>query len=172
MRIDFDRICKLAGVSSRSSRGGLISEGAYHSEGEADPADEMKYEGESDSADEMKYEGEADPTDEMHFEGESDPEDQDEMVEVDMGELMSEIRRAKKIIAVNEQKKTNIAMRKRRLQENHLKRVIQKEVENVLSEIEDRDSSWVYGNRKPRHSREGYTNHGRTLPGIGFNKKW
>jgi len=162
MHIDFNRICKLAGVASNSSRGALIKEGAYHSEahGEEAHSEEAHSEGMG-----MQYEEEIP-------EGEAEQEDQDEMVEVDMTELMSEIRRAKNIIAVNEQKKRNIAIRKKRLQENHLKRVIQKEVENVLSEIEDRDSSWVYGNKKPRHSRKGYTNHGRTLPGIGFGKKW
>ena len=168
MRIDFNRICKLAGVPTNSSRPGLIKEAADYHEGEEKASDEMSeiYEEEND-------------TDEGHYgmheedaEDAEDAEDQDEMVEVDMGELMSEIRRAKRVMAINEQKKKDIARRKRRLQENHLKRVIQREVENVLSEIEDRDSSWVYGNRQPKYSKKGYTNQGRTLPGIGFNKKW
>jgi hypothetical protein len=167
MRIDFNRICKLAGVSTQSSRSGLIREGRSHDDEEASVS-EMA---------EMYEDEEAEPnTDEgaygMHEEAEEAGDDQDEMVDVNVQELMSEIRRAKRIMAINEQKKRNIARRKKKLQENHLKRVIQKEVENVLSEIEDRDSSWVYGNRRPRYSRKGYTNQGRTLPGIGFGKKW
>lgn len=182
MRIDFNRLCKLAGVATGSPRSGLIREGKDHdSEKSASEMAEM-YEQETDEgsygmheeedADEGRHMYEEEDADEGHCISEKDDDDQDEMVEVDMAELMSEIRRAKNIMAVNEQRKINIARRKRRLQENHLKRVIQKEVENVLSEIEDRDSSWVYGNRQPRYSKKGYTNHGRTLPGIGFNKKW
>ena len=157
MHIDFNRICKLAGVSNNSSsiyNKRIIRESAYQNN------------------DEMYMEGEADPTDEQYMEGEVDPDDQDEMVEVDVSELMSEIRRAKKIMVLNEQRKRNIIQRKRQLKENHLKRIIKKEVDNILSEIEDKDSSWVYGNRKPRYSKNGYTNHGRTMPGIGFHKKW
>jgi hypothetical protein len=73
---------------------------------------------------------------------------------------------------MNESRKRRDSLKQRRLQENHLKRIIQKEVDNILSEIEDKDSSWVYGNRKPKYSRDGYSNQGRTLPGIGFGKKW
>ena len=49
---------------------------------------------------------------------------------------------------------------------------IANEVENILSEIDERDSRWLYGKRQPRHSRKGYTNQGRTLPGIGFKNNW
>ena len=183
MNINFDRICKLAGVST-SRRGGLISEGksSYSEAHGADhgEANEMAFDQSTmmdeeagvdyPDANEVAYmEEEEEGANEVAYMEEAD---QDEMVDVNVGELMSEIRRAKRIIAENHQKQRNIAARKRRLQENHLKRIIQQEVSNVLSEIEERDSSWVYGNKKPRHSREGYTNHGRTLPGIGFGKKW
>jgi hypothetical protein len=105
-------------------------------------------------------------------EDEEKDEEANELVDVNIHELMSEIRRAKKIMKMNESKKQRKANRQRRLQENHLKRIIQKEVDNILSEIEERDSSWMYGNRQPKYSRKGYTNQGRTLQGIGFNKKW
>ena len=62
----------------------------------------------------------------------------------------------------------NNQVKKQRLQEAHLKRVIQKEVESVLSEIEDRDAQWLYGKRKPRRSKRGYSAQGSYLPGIGF----
>jgi hypothetical protein len=92
----------------------------------------------------------------------------DEMVEVDIGVLMSEIRRAKAIAKNNRELKHRNAMKKRKLQENHLKRVIAHEVQNILEELDDHEGSWVYGNRKPRHSKKGYTNQGRMMPGIGF----
>jgi hypothetical protein len=184
MRIDFNRICKLAGVDARSSNSGLMREGKDHDasahemaamyENESDANESDRSEGDDPKeTDEGSYGMHEEETDEgsygMHEEAE---DDQDEMVDIDMKELMSEIRRAKRIMAINEQKKRNIARRKKNLQENHLKRIIQKEVENILSEIEDKDSSWVYGEKKPRYSRQGYTNQGRTLPGIGFSKKW
>jgi hypothetical protein len=165
MRIDFDRICKLAGVSNNSSRG-LMREANYSNEAD----DHSEGHGSHHSAMEEMYEEEKDDADEMMKYEEKD--DADEMVDVDIHELMSEIRRAKKIMKLNESKKRRQNLRNRRLQENHLKRIIQKEVDNMLSEIQEKDSSWVYGNKKPRHSRHGYTNQGRTLPGVGFGKKW
>ena len=161
MHIDFNRICKLAGVASPAGQRRLDEGQGSYFEAEEESADEM-----------MQYEAEEDESNEGHYSMHEAEEDADEMVDVDINELMSEIRRAKKLMAVNEHKKLEIANRKRKIQENYLKRIIQKEVENVFSEIEDHDSSWVYGSKKPRHSREGYTNQGRQLPGIGFNKKW
>ena len=176
MHIDFNRICKLAGVASPAGQRRLDEGQGSYFEAEEESADEMmQYEAEEDESNEGHYgmhEAEEDESNEGHYSMHEAEEDADEMVDVDINELMSEIRRAKKLMAVNEHKKLEIANRKRKIQENYLKRIIQKEVENVFSEIEDHDSSWVYGSKKPRHSREGYTNQGRQLPGIGFNKKW
>lgn len=161
MRINFDRICRLAGVESKNERRARLTEGASHQY-------KMEMEDlESDQNDMHEY-------DEMHYEeDEKDASDPDnEMVEVDPAELMEEIRRAKKIMVLKENRKRQERIKKKQLQENHLKRVIKKEIQNIMRDIDDSDNSWVYGNRKPRHSRKGYTNQGRTLPGIGFNKKW
>ena len=92
------------------------------------------------------------------------------MVEVDISELMSEIRRAKHIMAENKRRANIEKERKQKIQENRLKRTIAREVQNVLAEMEDHDSSWLYGKRKPRHSKRGYTNQGRTIPGVGFKR--
>jgi len=89
--------------------------------------------------------------------------------------LMEEIRRAKKLMVLNENRKRKDAKKRQALQENHLKRVIRTEIQNILNEIdesEDSDSRWLYGNKKPRHSKKGYTNQGRLIPGIGFGKKY
>lgn len=177
MRIDFDRICKLAGVSNNSSRS-LMREGDYSNEmdhpSEGMGAYHEAMEEEADEAAMMHEELPGDEASEMNYEEKDvdEEEDANELVDVNIHELMSEIRRAKKIMKMNEAKKQRQSNRQRRLQENHLKRIIQKEVDNILSEIEERDSSWMYGNRQPKYSRKGYTNQGRTLPGIGFNKKW
>ena len=224
MRINFDRICKLAGIPAdrRSLNEGSrlnwhedpnlrpeadvqyakgkdpqlfegehskkqMDELGYYEEGAHDQekADEG-YHGEKSegSYDEghghmgMKMRDEGHASDHMMDEDmeemghKNEKEDLDEMVEVDIAELMSEIRRAKKIMKLKESRRAQ-QIKKQKLQESHLKRIIQQEVQNIISEMQDKedyDQSWVYGNRKPRHSRKGYTAQGSTIPGIGFKK--
>ena len=188
MKINFDRICRLAGVESGSERKRRLSEGADHKHDHGGMKNEKHdmYEMEEDAMYEMEedamYEMEEDAMEEMEEYGEGmymkeEPQDEmmnklDEVVEVDPRVLMEEIRRAKKIKVLRENRRRSYVRKQHQLQENHLKRVIRKEIQNIMSEIDDVDNSWVYGENKPRHSRKGYTNHGRTLPGIGFNKKW
>jgi hypothetical protein len=181
MRIDFDRICKLAGVNSERSRG-YLNEGTHleiEKEGSDLHGDDL-YEEDSDLVSTEEGQGEMAYEDlDLHGEGlyeeekedqpeedqpEESPEDE-EVVEVNISELMSEIRRAKKIIKLNKSKQRSI-------QENKLKSVIAREVESVLAEISqsDYDSSWVYGKRKPRNSKKGYSARGSFIPGIGFRK--
>jgi hypothetical protein len=195
MRINFNRICHLAGIKDSSySRRGYLNESKHDDreksieeifgEGDEEDKDEgmMHYEGDDQDEGMMHYEGDEDEKDEgmMHYEGDEEDKDEammheeddaNEMVEVDVAELMSEIRRAKKIITINENKKRRAARQKRIMQENHLKRIIQKEVENVLSEIEDRDNNWVYGKKQPTRSKRGYTAQGSYLPGYGFRRR-
>ena len=108
---------------------------------------------------------------------EEDPKEEmmnrmDEVVEVDPKILMEEIRRAKKISALRENRRIQEARQKRNLQENHLKSIIRSEIQNILENIDDTDASWVYGKTKPKSSRKGYTNQGRLMQGIGFGKKY
>lgn len=176
MNIDFNRICKLAGVPAGSSKK-VIRENRYdemYEEEETDEgvyeeedADEGNYMHEDEDADENYRMMEEEETDEGMYEEE---EDQDEMVEVDVSELMSEIRRAKSIMAENKKRSQRARARKQRIQESNLKRTIAREVQNVLAEMEDHDSSWLYGKRKPRHSKRGYSSQGRTIPGVGFKR--
>jgi hypothetical protein len=196
MRIDFNRICKLAGINDNSGSRSYLNEGADHGKEQ----EEMMHHNEGDS--ELHYEGDSD----LHGEGDSDlhgegdmtymmeeddddasegmmeDEDEDakekkkdeEVVEVNISELMSEIRRAKKLIKINEQNARREHIRKQQLQENKLKRVIAREVESVLSEMQsydEYDSEWVYGNIKPRRSRKGYSAQGSFIPGVGFRRR-
>ena len=142
MHINFNRICQLAGVKSESKSRFLRE------------SKEMEEEG-------MHYE-----TDDYMMEKEKIKDD--EMVEVDITELMSEIRRAKNIMKIQESKKR----RSQNLQESKLKNIIAQEVANVLSEMQEKhyDNSWVYGSNKPRRSRQGYVAQGSFIPGIGFRK--
>ena len=179
MKINFDRICRLAGVESKNERRARLTEGASHDykmEMEKEDASEGVYEyDEAQDLEEYNEEEHNEAFDSFEaLEGaEHDmEEDPDEMVEVDPKELMEEIRRAKKLMVLKENRKRQSHIKKQKLQENHLKRVIRKEIQNIMSEIDDVDNSWVYGGKKPRHSKKGYTNQGRTLPGIGFSKKY
>ena len=155
MNIDFNRICKLAGVSNGAAKR-MLREGKD---------EDLKKEMYEEMEEEMHSEGDGE-----YMEEEDQHEEQDEMVEVDVSELMSEIRRAKRIMKENRVVKQRRAAKRKRLQEANLKRTIAQEVQNVLAEMEEHDSSWLYGNKKPRHSRRGYTNQGRAIPGIGFKR--
>ena len=146
MRINFNRLSVLAGLpaSGRSSR--RLNENK-------DMYSEM---------DNMENE----PMDEME-----DP--MDEIIEVDETELVQELRRAKRIMQENKRRKAASAARqqrrKQRLYEAHLKELIDEEVQNVMAEM-NLTGGWVYGERKPRRSRNGYTHQGSYFPGVGFRR--
>jgi len=156
MNIDINRLCRLAGLASNSS-GRLMKESAHDSEVE-EMMQEMMYEEEEDASESYGVD-EAD-----HYEGEDHNEDDNSMVEIDEVMLVQELRRAKKIM--NESKRYQ-ARRKENLLEAELKTIIESEVENVMKDL-NLNSGWVYGNKKPRSSRKGYTHQGAYLKGIGF----
>ena len=176
MRIDFNRICKLAGINDNSTSRSYLNEGAAH-DVEKEGHDHMAYEAD-DQEEMMKYEA-----DDLHGEGdmayeaeesEAEESEAEEVVEVNISELMSEIRRAKKIIKLNEKKSRDEKSRRQSLKENKLKRVIAREVQSVLAEMQEYneyDSAWVYGDRKPRNSKQGHTAQGSFIPGVGFRRK-
>ena len=166
MHINFDRICQLAGVKSQS-KSKFLSESK-----EMEKEEGMHYEMNDDY---MMEEEEEEKEEGMHYEMADDMQDEkkeeeedEEMVEVDISELMSEIRRAKNIMKIQESKKR----RRQSLQESKLKNIIAQEVESVLAEMQakDFDGSWVYGSKKPRRSKKGYVAQGSFIPGIGFRK--
>jgi hypothetical protein len=177
MRIDFNRICKLAGINERSRSTRYLNESADSTDLDAENT-ELQHESEDGLYEEddnsMAYEMSDMYNEEVEEKPAEEEEDesakQDEVVDIDIRELMSEIRRAKKIIKINEIKARKNAQRKQRLKENKLKSVIAREVESVLSKIQENDSEWVYGKRSPRNSRQGFTAQGSTIPGIGFRK--
>ena len=172
MRIDFDRISKLAGLPTNSNRsGGRLNEGASH-----DDADEGMYEMEDteegmegmeemDDADEGMYEME--DADEMAYE----MEDADEVLDVDEAMLVQELRRAKRIMESKRRRplRESREARKRRIFESQLKKVIDEEVANVMEEM-NLTSDWIYGDNKPRRSKKGYSHQGNMLPGLGFRR--
>tara|TARA_X000001388_G_C2218417_1_gene118203 strand:- start:380 stop:817 length:438 start_codon:yes stop_codon:yes gene_type:complete len=144
MKINVDRMAVLAGISPKSSRRGL-HENIQH---------EMKADSEENEAKENE------PTDEAHHD--RDPSEMDDVIEIDEVMLVQELRRAKKIMS--ESKKRNL---KERRQEAELKKIIEEEVQSIFGDM-NLNSDWVYGNKKPRRSRKGYTHQGSYLKGIGF----
>lgn len=171
MKINVDRLCRLAGLQNSNS-GRLISE-ASNSSYRDDPALKSEREiqfgkGQLNEMD-AELEEEEERLDEllpdMETEGHTDDHvDMEEMIEVDEAMLVQELRRAKRIM--NESRKRTRRSR-RSLQEQQLQRIIDDEVKNVMQEF-NLTSDWVYGNRKPRRSRKGYVNQGSMLKGPGF----
>tara|TARA_A100001011_G_C14259183_1_gene821556 strand:- start:52 stop:471 length:420 start_codon:yes stop_codon:yes gene_type:complete len=137
MRINVNRLCELAGIRSKSGR--LLVEAKEDDIEEGSHMDEEEVDEGSDMDEE---------------------DDLDEEIEVDEKMLVQELRRAKRLM--NENKR-----RKQRLQEMELKAVIDKEVKNVLNDL-NLNSGWVYGKRKPKRSKRGYVNHGGFMKGPGF----
>jgi len=156
MRINVDRLCKLAGVSSETGSGTRrsLNEASNRSMHE-DPA--------------LKDEGPWRYGNNQLAEGDEAPEG-DEEVEVDEQMLVQELRRARKIM--NESRRRKAMKRRRsqrtrrsRMNESKLQSIIEEEVDNVMREM-NLTGGWVYGNRKPRNSRKGHVN--TAFPGIGF----
>jgi hypothetical protein len=153
MRLDMDRICQLAGIKGTSSHrrtAGMLRESAH------DQEEGMHYE-EKEAEEGMHYES-------LDEEEGEEGEGANEMVEIDEVMLVQELRRAKRLM--NESRKRKAAKRQQ-LQEMQLKAVIDQEVKNVIKDMQ-LNSGWVYGDRKPTRSRNGFTHQGSYLKGIGF----
>ena len=158
MRINVDRLCELAGVpgAKRSRYGRLMREGKE--EGPLSREGDNREEGmDPDSMEALEEEADGDGHDEM-----SDP--MDEIIDINEADLVKELRRARVLMR---EKKKIAARKQQRLQEMQLKGIIDQEVKNVLKELQ-LNSGWVYGNRKPNRSRNGYTHQGSFLKGLGF----
>ena len=182
MRINFDRLSQLAGLPSGTSRRGLY-EGKDHGKEEGmghhgmmeDPMREMDLEDglmrededEDDKSEAEDHDKEANEY--AAFEAAHSDTNLDEVIEVDEVMLVQELRRAKRIMNENKRRSLNEA-RKRNMFEAQLRQVIDEEVQNVMDEM-NLTSGWVYGDKRPRNSRKGYTNQGSMLPGIGFRRR-
>jgi len=187
MLFDADRLSRLAGLSTGSSR--LLSEAGNRSQredpGEPDDADyrwgknqisERQGPAGEDEDNLVQYErqkyggnkrdksttdpGDEDDTwrkDEMEdpeWLGEEEEGEEDVVLEIDEGLLRNEIRR----------------MKSSRLAETKLRAAIRNEIHGIFSELGVGDhavnSSWVYGDKKPRNSKNGAVV--TSFPGIGF----
>ena len=188
MKINLDRLCKLAGVEST---GGALNEASNRSmHDDASVADEADYrfgsgqlaetadadmdemdhqhmrEMEEDMYEDMEegmYEDDDDQKDEMMARiGEKD---MDEMIEVDEAMLVQEIRRARQMIAAAASQRQSEVQSEETLQEAQLRRIVAEEVDSVMKDL-NLTSGWVYGDAKPSNSKKGVVN--TAFPGIGF----
>ena len=153
MKINLDRLCKLAGVQAEESN--ILSEASNSS-----LRDDPGLEGEA------EYRFGKDQLAEAHHDMEEGmyEEDMEEMIEVDEAMLVQEIRRAKKLMAESRQRKT---ASRESLQEAQLRKMISEEIEEVFKDL-NLTSGWVYGNKKPTNRHRGAVN--TAFPGIGFRK--
>lgn len=159
MKINLDRLCKLAGVET-SGRNVLKEASNRSMHDDAALSDEAAYRfGTGQLA-----EGELDEMDAEFTEESADMDEMDEMVEVDEAMLVQEIRRAKKLMAEARQRKADTL---ENLQEADLRKMISKEIDSVFKDL-NLTSGWVYGDRKPRNRTRGAVN--TAFPGIGFRK--
>ena len=171
MRINFDRLSQLAGLPAGGNRKSLY-EGADHDHGmeeeREDEGADYKYEG-SAFSDVMDEDEDDEPMSEPKSKKEMMDPKLDEMIEVDEAMLVQELRRAKRIMQESKRRSLNES-RKRNMFEAQLKQVIDEEVQSVMDEM-NLTAGWVYGDRRPRNSKKGYTNQGSMLPGIGFRRR-
>lgn len=172
MRINFDRLSKLAGLPGGASSRRSLNENADLEKDEGMHAYEGTEEVMEPGMDEMYEEDEEKAIAEMYEE--EDEEDADEaMIEVDETMLVQELRRAKRIMQENKRRKqlseSRKRQRKQKMFEAQLRQIIDEEVQNVFDEM-NYSNGWVYGNNKPTRSRNGYTHQGSYIPGIGFKR--
>ena len=177
MKINLDRLCKLAGLegdagmlSEASNRSmhddASVSDEAEHRYGsnqlaeDADMHEDEHMDNMGEGMDDMD-EGMDDMDEDM---GDMDEDEgMDEMIEVDEAMLVQEIRRARKMIA--ESRKVS----PKSLAEQKLKKIVAEEVENVMKDL-NLTAGWVYGNKKPVNSQRGVVNTAFAGPGFRDSK--
>jgi hypothetical protein len=172
MKINLDRLCKLAGVESKSQRLNEASNRSYHEDPSVQNTDDPEFRFGKNQLSEMMHNEMEEMMDlegmqELHEEEaeEEAEEDLDELIEVDEAMLVQEIRRAKKMIEEAHQKKSMDKKKKAGLQEAQLRKIIAEEIDGVFKDL-NLTSGWVYGKKQPTNRTRGAVN--TAFPGVGF----
>ena len=174
MRFNADRLAALAGVAN-GGESGVLSEASnrsMHDDVSVDGEAEHRYgkgqlaEGEHETADEGMHdqmEGEHEDADEaMRYEmdhaeeGAHVEEGEHELVEIDEAMLKQEILRMRQ-------------ERQQTLAENEIRKAVRREIRSIFGDSSSEvysESSWMYGENKPRRSKKGQVAMGAL--GIGF----
>ena len=186
MKINLDRLCKLAGVENKSQRLNEASNRSYHEDPSVQNTDDPEFRFGKNQLSEMMH----NDMEELHEEEEEveegmdhsysesemneekkekeekeEKEDLDELVEVDEAMLVQEIRRAKKMIEEARQKKSIDKKKKAGLQEAQLRKIIAEEIDGVFKDL-NLTSGWIYGKKQPTNRTRGAVN--TAFPGVGF----
>jgi hypothetical protein len=158
MKINLDRLCKLAGVETQTKTLNEASNRSYHDDPSVQNTDDPDFRfGKGQLSEAEAHEEEM----KEMYEGEDD----DEEVEVDEAMLVQEIRRAKKMMAEARQKKLTESKNIESLQETQLRKMIAEEIDGVFKDL-NLTSGWVYGKKQPTNRTRGAVN--TAFPGIGF----
>lgn len=195
MKINLDRLCRLAGLESGAKSLNEASNRSMHEDpalaGEADhrfgqgqlaEKSDHYHEGDGDADDERGNDAEVSegghyghPVDEeeqeegmMHMH-EEEQEEGSYMEDMDMDEMI-EVDEAMLVQEIRRARKMIAESARKQatpeqLAEQKLKKIVAEEVENVMKDL-NLTSGWVYGDRKPRNSKRGVVN--TAFPGIGF----
>jgi hypothetical protein len=162
MKINIDRLCRLAGVDAGEEKRAL------NEASNSSLRDDHGLEGEAEHrfGDNQLAETAVEEAEEAEEAEDIKEENLDELIEVDEVMLVQELRRAKKMIAEarDSKNKKDVASLK---EHNEIKRIIEEEVDSVMKEL-NLTGGWVYGNKKPTNSKKGRVT--TSFPGIGFGK--
>lgn len=196
MKINLDRLCKLAGVETHAEMLNEAGNRSYHEDPALDSEREVQF------ANQLNEKKDDDDPDEMYSpmmdeeEGHDDEAGKDE-VYAPMEEIYEEEEDGKhetsyarmeegvdddELIEVDEAMLVQEIRRARKLmaeaaerkaqtpemiQEQQLRQMISEELDSVLKDL-NLTSGWIYGSDKPANSRRGVVN--QAFPGIGFKK--
>jgi len=146
MNFNLDRIAKLAGLSAGKASLNEAGNRSYHEDAALSSEADVQW-GNQLNEDEHPDEG--------YELDEGDDADEDVVLEIDEDMLREEILKMKNA-------------RSKKVNEAKARSVIKSELSQIFEELGLGDSSWVYGNNKPRNSKKGRVN--LAFPGPGFRK--
>jgi len=189
MKIDLERLCKLAGVQDGSTAGSIneTSNRSYHEDPSLDAERKIQYanqlneemhdEDEGPHSEEMQEYALEEDEEPMHGDLDDEAKDEmagigtgamevnlDEVIEIDEAMLVQELRRAKAMISEAARAKHEASGD---LTESQLKKIIAAEVAHAMKDF-NLTAGWVYGDNKPVNSKRGQII--TSMPGIGFKK--
>ena len=166
MNFDLDRIAKLAGIESDKTALNEAGNRSYHEDpslaseaevqwsGQLNETEENVDEAVEENVDEAVEENVDEAVEENVDEAVEEGAEEDEVVlEIDEDMLREEILKMKQ-------------EREQKLNESHARKVIRSELEKIFEELGVGDAGWIYGDNKPKNSKEGSVNVAFTGPGF------
>ena len=158
MNFDLDRIAKLAGIESDKTALNEAGNRSYHEDPSLASEAEVQWSGQLNETEENVDEAVEENVDEAVEENvdeavEEGAEEDEVVLEIDEDMLREEILKMKQ-------------EREQKLNESHARKVIRSELEKIFEELGVGDAGWIYGDNKPKNSKEGSVNVAFTGPGF------